>query len=210
MHFILSNITVGIEVLGLVVLAWSWKAVVPQNKFIAVYLITAIVFECLYMLADQFNPKYNLLFGNIFSLLEVWVLSILYAQWNKEKTSIYYLFSLIYTLIWSLFYLKNGIYYINGMMAGMGSLVVMAMSLIVYIRFLEVDYRSYRLPIILGFIFYNCTNIGILSFSAYLNSLKSEKIYLFYITINLISNIGLYIFMTIGLIKCKKQSLELS
>ncbi len=210
MHFILSNITVGIEVLGLVVLAWSWKAVVPQNKFIAVYLITAVVFECLYMLADQFNPKYNLLFGNIFSLLEVWVLSILYAQWNKEKTSIYYLFSLIYTLIWSLFYLKNGIYYINGMMAGMGSLVVMAMSLIVYIRFLEVDYRSYRLPIILGFIFYNCTNIGILSFSAYLNSLKSEKIYLFYITINLISNIGLYIFMTIGLIKCKKQSLELS
>jgi hypothetical protein len=210
LHFILSNITVGIEVLGLVVLAWSWKAVVPQNKFIAVYLITAVVFECLYMLADQFNPKYNLLFGNIFSLLEVWVLSILYAQWNKEKTSIYYLFSLIYTLIWSLFYLKNGIYYINGMMAGMGSLVVMAMSLIVYIRFLEVDYRSYRLPIILGFIFYNCTNIGILSFSAYLNSLKSEKIYLFYITINLISNIGLYIFMTIGLIKCKKQSLELS
>ena len=210
MHFILSNITVGIEVLGLVVLAWSWKAVVPQNKFIAVYLITAVVFECLYMLADQFNPKYNLLFGNIFSLLEVWVLSILYAQWNKEKTSIYYLFSLIYTLIWFLFYLKNGIYYINGMMAGMGSLVVMAMSLIVYIRFLEVDYRSYRLPIILGFIFYNCTNIGILSFSAYLNSLKSEKIYLFYITINLISNIGLYIFIAIGLIKCKKQSLELS
>jgi hypothetical protein len=210
LHFILSNITVGIEVLGLVVLAWTWKAVVHQNKLIAVYLITAVVFECAYMVADQFNSKYNLLFGNIYSLIEVWVLSILYAQWNKEKTSIYYLFSLIYTFIWSLFYLKNGIYYINGMMGGLGSFVVMAMSFFIYIRYLEVDYKSYRLIIILGIIFYNCTNIGILSFSAYLNTIKSEKIYLFYSTINLISNFGLYIFIAIGLIKCKKQSLELS
>jgi hypothetical protein len=210
LHLILSNITVGIEVYGLIILAWAWKYIVPQHKYLAVYLITVVAFECIYIVSDQFNPKYNLLFGNIYSLIEVWLLSILYTQWNKEKTAIFYLFSLIHFLIWSVFYLSNGLLCINGVMGGMGSFVVIIMSFIAYIRYLKFEYKSFKIPIALGFIFYTCTNIGILSFSAYLNALKSEKYFLLYASINLISNFGLYLFMTIGLIKCKKQSLELS
>ena len=210
MHLVLSNITLGVEVLGLIILAWAWKSVVPNHKYLAVYLITAVVFECMYMFADQYSSKYNLLLGNIYSLIEVWVLSILYTQWNKEKTGIFYLFSLIYFLVWLVFYFNNGLYYINGVMGGIGSFVIIIMSFIAYIRYLKFDYKSFKITIVLGFIFYTCTNIGVLSFSAYLNSIKSEKTFLFYSSINLISNFGLYILMAIGLIKCKKQSLELS
>jgi hypothetical protein len=210
LHLVLSNITLGVEVLGLIILAWAWKSVVPNHKYLAVYLITAVVFECMYMFADQYSSKYNLLLGNIYSLIEVWVLSILYTQWNKEKTGIFYLFSLIYFLVWLVFYFNNGLYYINGVMGGIGSFVIIIMSFIAYIRYLKFDYKSFKITIVLGFIFYTCTNIGVLSFSAYLNSIKSEKTFLFYSSINLISNFGLYILMAIGLIKCKKQSLELS
>lgn len=210
MHSIISNITLGIEALGAIVLAWVWKFIVPKHKSLAIYLISAVVFECLYVLADQIDNKYNLLLGNIYSLFEVWVLSILYTQWNKVKTGIYYLFLLIYFVVWAFYYLWNGIYSINGFIHGLSSLIIMIMSLIAYIHYLSTDYKSFKLPITLGFIFYACTNIGIMTFSGLLVSLKSEKTALFYASINLISNLGLYIFITIGLIKCKKQYLELS
>lgn len=206
----MPNTIVFIEVLGLFVLAWTWKSIVPNHKYLAVYLITAVVFECMYMIADPYGSKYNLILGNIYSLIEVWVLSILYTQWNKEKTGIFYLFSLIYFLVWAIYYLNNGLSFMNGIIHGMASLIIMVMSIIAYIRYLASDYKSFKLPITLGFIFYSCTNVGIMTFSAYLSSLNSEKVVFFYYVINLFSNLGLYIFMTIGLIKCKKQSSELS
>ncbi len=206
---ILTNITVLIEIVGVLLLVWAWRAIMPQQKYLAIYLISAVAFESLYMIADTIDSKYNLLFGNIYSLIDVWVLSALYTQWNKEKTSIFYLFSLVYIIVWLVFYSINGLYYANGIMHGIESLVIMLMSFIAYIRYLSTDYKSFKLSISLGFIFYTCTNIGIMSFSAYLQTLNSEKIALSYYLINLFSNLGLYIFITIGLIKCRKQSLAL-
>lgn len=180
------------------------RLVLPSLIHILIYAVVAFFTELTSLIAVvvfNFAIPYSAL---LFTLFEAAIVCSMLAYWNKEKFKIYYGVLIVYSIIWLSYGVLAHTPNYNVIFGALG-----ISSILVCLFFLLETFGKkvpvWMLIIVGGVLFYKVFNIAIFAFMNFFMEPNNASYIIYYNLINAIANAGLYLLMSIGIIKCKKQ-----
>lgn len=180
---------------------------IKDAKFILALLIISLLVECSSEISAIFSNYRIYRIGLIYSIFEVIILNYFFLQSIGFK---YKWFVLSTSIAMSIYLLIIYIFNIGGMDIPYAITSVYELILVSFyiLNNTKSILNNWRFTIFFAFFQYNILAIGIFTMVDYIE--KHQEFLVYYLILHSSANLLLYVFISIGLIQCKKHFLKAS
>lgn len=201
---VVNGVCSFLVVIPLLVIFYYYKQVVGYLKHLMVYLIVAFLTELISLLSFYVFNHALTNSSLFFTLFEVTIVCLMLSYWNKPNLKIYYSVLFVYFVVWVVctFAIAQPLYNVVFGLAGV-------MLIVVSIHFLFASFireiPAWMTTIVVAFLLYEVLSTTIFAFMQFFIQQKHNEYISAYYLIHSFANAALYLLLSYGIIKCKKQ-----
>lgn len=177
--------------------------------YLSIYLLAALSTELVTYISSHFYNYTITNSGAYFTLFEVGLISMMLSNWNSVRRYTYCLMLLVYSLIWIVCMLAtNGPWY--NLLFGLSRLLLIIAGIYFLVESYIDNYPKWIRTIVVAFLLNQILTASIFAYMQFFIEYSNTNYINVYFLINAIANAALYTLITVGIIQCRKQLLQVS